>query len=192
MSARQAVELAPRDVRGWHLLGLLLTATEDWAGARTVIEIGMANAEEVQDEPAREATGTSGGDDGVVVKDFGVDQVRSASPQGIPAQPLPHLPPIVPSTGVLPPSSSLHTVFDRVGTEPDANPSKLRMFAAATQIRLTHMAIVERIEGPDGAAGMWPAVFAWYAAHAPSAVAGILPAGSGGSIRESVVVPVEY
>ncbi|KAB5590628.1 hypothetical protein CTheo_5938 [Ceratobasidium theobromae] len=190
LSARTAVERAPGDVRGWHLLSLLLTASEDWAGARAVIELGIANAdapEEVGHEHIGTGTGmtASAADDGVVVRDFGTGEVRSSSPQGIPSS---SLPAIVPPTGTLPPSSSLHSMFVRPGLEPDANPSKLRMFSAATQIRLTHMAIVERIEGPDGAAGMWPGVFAWYAANAPSALAGVIPAGPG-SIR---TVSVEH
>jgi hypothetical protein len=41
-SAGQAVEEAPRDVRSWHLLGLLLSAKEDWGGAKEVLERGAA------------------------------------------------------------------------------------------------------------------------------------------------------
>ncbi|CAE6507377.1 unnamed protein product [Rhizoctonia solani] len=164
MSARQAVERAPDDVRCWHLLGLLLTATEDWAGARAVIEIGIANSEQVQEEHlAGHGTGFNPPDEGVTVKDFATEQ-RSSSPQGMPTPSGRNLPPIVPPTLVLPPSNTLHSLFTR-----DATVSKLQLFSGATQIRLTHMAIVERIEGPDGAAGLWPGVFAWYAANAPSA-----------------------
>ncbi|KAG9088376.1 hypothetical protein FS749_002215, partial [Ceratobasidium sp. UAMH 11750] len=166
LSARQAVERAPRDVRGWHLLGLLLTAMEDWAGAKVVIGIGIANAEELKADPqGEEGTGRQGSaaaaDDGVVAKDFGVGTVRSSSPQGIRSSELSpphHAPSIVPSNGILPASRSLHVLFNRI--DPDASPSRMRAFAAATQIRLTEMAIVEKIEGPGGAAGMWPAVFA--------------------------------
>ncbi|KAG8729678.1 hypothetical protein FRC11_008224, partial [Ceratobasidium sp. 423] len=183
LSARQAVERAPHDVRCWHLLGLLLTATEDWAGARAVIEIGIANSEQVQDDrPVGSGTGFNPPDEGVAVegvavKDFatgyGTEQdVRSSSPQGMPTSSGQYLPPVVPPTSVLPPSKSLHSLFSRPGFDTDANPSKLQLFAGATQIRLTHMAIIERIEGPDGAAGMWPGVFAWYAANAPSAIPG--------------------
>ncbi|KAG9082786.1 hypothetical protein FRC06_004860, partial [Ceratobasidium sp. 370] len=183
LSARQAVERAPRDVRGWHLLGLLLTAMEDWAGAKVVIELGIANAEELRTDPqGEEGAGQqrSAPDDGVVAKDFGIGTVRSSSPQGVPSSefnPPHHAPSIVPSNGILPASRALHVLFGR--TDPDASPSRMRAFAAATQIRLTEMAIVERIEGPDGAAGMWPAVFAWYAANAPSAGTGIAGVGVG-------------
>ncbi|KAG8774753.1 hypothetical protein FRC12_001842 [Ceratobasidium sp. 428] len=193
LSARQAVELAPRDVRGWHLLGLLLTAMEDWAGAKVVTEIGIANAEEVKTETQEDGgAGPPGSavDEGVVVKDFGVGAGRSSSPQGLPTDdlhPVHHAPSIVPSSGILPYSRTLHVLFTR--KDPDASPSRLRAFAAATQIRLTEMAIMEKIEGPDGAAGMWPGVFAWYAANAPSSEAGIVGlgpeggAGGTGSIR---------
>ncbi|KAF9478780.1 TPR-like protein [Pholiota conissans] len=37
-----AVEGQPTDVRYWHLLGLLLSAQENWAGAREVLERGAA------------------------------------------------------------------------------------------------------------------------------------------------------
>ncbi|KAF8752891.1 Tetratricopeptide repeats protein [Rhizoctonia solani] len=193
LSARQAVERAPQDVRCWHLLGLLLTATEDWAGARAVIEIGIANSEQLQDElgqhPVGHGTGLNAPEEGVVVKDFGTEDVRSSSPQGIPLGPGSNLPTIVPPTGILPPSRTLLSLFARPGSDPDANPSRLRLFTAATQIRLTHMAIVERIEGPDGAAGMWPGVFAWYAANAPSAIPAI---SSGASTHTGSVDHTEH
>ncbi len=38
--AGSAVEECPKDVRYWHLLGLLLTATENWSGAREVLDRG--------------------------------------------------------------------------------------------------------------------------------------------------------
>ncbi|KAJ1303827.1 hypothetical protein OPQ81_008249 [Rhizoctonia solani] len=185
LSARQAVERAPQDVRCWHLLGLLLTATEDWAGARAVIELGIANSDQLQDEvaqhPMGHGMGLSAPEEGITVKDFATgDGLRSNSPDGMPTPSGHNLPAVVPPTAILPPSKALHSLFTRPGSDPDANPSKLRLFAAATQIRLTHMAIVERIEGPDGAAGMWPGVFAWYAANAPSAIPVI---SSGASIR---------
>ncbi|CUA76500.1 Cytoplasmic dynein 2 heavy chain 1 [Rhizoctonia solani] len=190
LSARQAVERAPQDVRYWHLLGLLLTATEDWSGARAVIELGIANSEQVEDlaQPVGHGTGFSPPpDQGVVVKDFGTDEpARSSSPQGMPTSSGRDVPAIVPPTRILPPSRTLHALFTRSGVDPDANPSRLRLFAAATQIRLTHLAIVERIEGPDGAAGMWPGVFAWYAANAPSAIP-VVAVSSGASIRTSSV-----
>ncbi|TFY69955.1 hypothetical protein EVG20_g2925 [Dentipellis fragilis] len=40
--ARSAVELEPSEIRYWHVLGLLLVAEEDWAGARGVLEVGAA------------------------------------------------------------------------------------------------------------------------------------------------------
>ncbi|KAL5638932.1 hypothetical protein ACGC1H_003335 [Rhizoctonia solani] len=183
LSARQAVERAPQDVRCWHLLGLLLTATEDWSGARAVIELGIANSEQLEQvQTVGHGTGLSAPDEGVVVKDFGTGEARSSSPQGMPTGTGGDVPAIVPPTGILPPSRTLHSLFT-LG-DPDANPSRLRLFAAATQIRLTHLAIVERIEGPDGAAGMWPGVFAWYAANAPSAIPA---ASSSTSIRTNSV-----
>ncbi|KAG8746469.1 hypothetical protein FRC10_004909 [Ceratobasidium sp. 414] len=197
LSARQAVERAPRDVRGWHLLGLLLTAMEDWAGAKVVIEFGIANAEELRtDSQGEEGVGQQGNvaDGGVVVKDFGIGTVRSSSPQGIPPSEFNfphHAPSIVPSDGILPASRTLHVLFGRA--DPDASPSRLRAFVAAAQIRLTEMAIVERIEGPDGAAGMWPAVFAWYAANAPSAGAGVgVGAESGGGTGSLGTASVDH
>jgi len=40
--AGHAVEAAPRDVRHWHLLGLLLSVKQEWAGAKEVLERGAA------------------------------------------------------------------------------------------------------------------------------------------------------
>lgn len=39
-SAGHAVEESPKDVRYWHLLGLLLSATEKWEAAKEVLERG--------------------------------------------------------------------------------------------------------------------------------------------------------
>lgn len=169
---------------------------EDWAGAKAVIELGIANAEEVLEETREDGGQAAGGDgsvggtggDGLVVRDFGVGDVRSSSPQGLASDDPTSLrttPPIVPSSGILPPSRSLHLFLSH--GDPDATPSKIRAFAAATQIRLTQMAIVEKIEGADGAAGMWPSVFAWYAANAPSAGGAVsVGAGGPGSMREPI------
>lgn len=56
-----AVEGRPADVRYWHLLGLLLSAQENWAGAREVLERGAAldfidADEEVNAEESQQAS----------------------------------------------------------------------------------------------------------------------------------------
>lgn len=45
-TARAAVEGAPREVRAWHLLGLLLSAQGDASAARSILELGGALEEE--------------------------------------------------------------------------------------------------------------------------------------------------
>ena len=45
-SARAAVEADPSETRYWHLLGLLLVTTEDWTGAKGILEVGAANDED--------------------------------------------------------------------------------------------------------------------------------------------------
>ncbi|KZV98926.1 TPR-like protein [Exidia glandulosa HHB12029] len=45
-TARAAVEGAPREVRAWHLLGLLLSAQGDVSAARSILELGGALEEE--------------------------------------------------------------------------------------------------------------------------------------------------
>ena len=75
--AGQAVEGAPRDVRCWHLLGLLLSAKEEWSGAKEVLERGAAldvihpdedehesGDEEDKDEDNAEDSGGSEDDEG--------------------------------------------------------------------------------------------------------------------------------
>lgn len=57
--AGSAVEGCPKDVRYWHLLGLLLTATENWSGAREVLDRG-----EELDLLAAEATSQPAGSSG--------------------------------------------------------------------------------------------------------------------------------
>lgn len=43
--ARSAVEDNPLEIRHWHLLALLLTASSDWKAARAVLEIGASTCE---------------------------------------------------------------------------------------------------------------------------------------------------
>ncbi|KAA1470851.1 hypothetical protein DENSPDRAFT_836753 [Dentipellis sp. KUC8613] len=67
--ARSAVELEPSEIRYWHVLGLLLVAEEDWAGARGVLEVGAAIDEqfwsgEAPEEKAAPAIIVENGDDG--------------------------------------------------------------------------------------------------------------------------------
>ena len=74
--AGHAVEGAPRDVRCWHLLGLLLSAKEEWSGAKEVLERGAAldvirpdedeheNGDEGEEEDNAEDSGGSEDDEG--------------------------------------------------------------------------------------------------------------------------------
>jgi tetratricopeptide (TPR) repeat protein len=48
--ARSAVEQDSREIRHWHLLGLLLVATDDWKKAKAVLEYGAGVSEERTDD----------------------------------------------------------------------------------------------------------------------------------------------
>ncbi|KAF8907603.1 hypothetical protein CPB84DRAFT_1768330 [Gymnopilus junonius] len=62
--AGQAVEGSPNDVRCWHLLGLLLSATEKWVAAKEILERGSelddnddTDGEEGEDKEEEDASG---------------------------------------------------------------------------------------------------------------------------------------
>ncbi|KZT66935.1 TPR-like protein [Daedalea quercina L-15889] len=172
-SARLAVEGEPSEIRHWHLLGLLLTATGDWRAAQGVFEIG-AGVGEV--DLAEEGSGA--GDDteldtanGVVVHDYATQsQVPRINGNGN-ADPLTN----DDSPRQASPSASLPvTLLDRnaqsipesatllrpIGDRPP--PSRNEAFEHALQLRMSQLTLAEYVEGPEGAGDRWVEVFYWF------------------------------
>jgi hypothetical protein len=119
-AARAAVEGAPREVRGWHLLGLLLAADGDYNAAREILEIGATP--ENEDSSATEPIDTSTLD----VLD-GWNEDWTGWPQ-----------------------------------EEQEDWAKRDEREDALQLRMTQVAIIEAILGPEGASKRWLEVFTWW------------------------------
>ncbi|OSC98625.1 hypothetical protein PYCCODRAFT_1396824 [Trametes coccinea BRFM310] len=159
--ARAAVEGDPSEVRHWHLLGLLLTATGDWRTAKGVLEIGvgvgeadLANGEEEEEQANGDAF------DGVQVRDYAAsgeqsdDDTSSGPPNFMNAAAARVLDP---DATELPPSSSL---LQPLGDRPP--PSRQDAFEHALQLRMTQLTLTEFVEGPEGTGDKWVEVFQWF------------------------------
>ena len=172
-----AVELEQDNICYWHLLGLLLAASEDWRGAREVLEAGASLDDEAwmaeltsylpNDIPdsntigRRETSSTAG----VTVTSY----ASSTHPE-------------LPS----PASEEASTVTERpierqiildtyrYNTPPPAAellqplpdhlpPSITERFEHALQLRMTQLSLTELMEGPEGTEEKWVEVFQWFA-----------------------------
>lgn len=166
-SASSAVQDAPGDVRYWHLLGLLLTASGKWTKARGVLDHGaelLSGYEEsegsedgLQDVSRSSSVGNGG--DGVQTRDFAAHQPVNGVTNGhavdIKEEPimlLNHGATAIPS-----PHTLLQSLPDCPG------PSRQDSFERALQLRMTQVALTECVEGPEGAALGWVDVFGWVA-----------------------------
>ncbi len=182
LSARQAVEKDPSEIRAWHLLGLLLTAQGDWSGAHAIFDLGLTHAEEYEpDENLTngDVTPTIDGlprSDGLMIRDFGSPDTSPTShtkeDSTTPTLTTPmsqsdrlNLPvePLIPTTLVLPPSSSL-----RVHPPDIPLQTKMDKFEASIQLRLSQLALTEFVDGAETANLKWPAVFTFFSEMCPS------------------------
>jgi len=212
--AGHAVAGEPKEVRYWHLLGILLTAEEKWTEAKEILEHGAelgvddeegADAEDddenFRDEgtPTPDGAGTvtqsdvqtlniPGANGTVQVTDFAsgkpkkINGVSNGVAKGSPLRPKaktsvsPTSP--RPATASSTTSSSLSSVLALDATEvPLASsllkstelsfesytPSKAELFEWHLQLRMTQVALVEVVEGAEGAELTWLEIFGWVA-----------------------------
>jgi hypothetical protein len=163
--ARSAVEQDSREIRHWHLLGLLLVATDDWKKAKAVLEYGAVISEE-----------RVGGE--------GLPQTPNGDAPGTPNGKIEGLPPTdVPS---MLSSGSSATLLSRDATDiptaasllvplPDhPPPSRRELFEQALQLRMTQLALAEHAEGPEGAVEKWLEVFSWVAVQKEGSTTGTM------------------
>jgi len=152
--ARSAVEQDSREIQHWHLLGLLLVATDDWKKAKAVLEYGAGVSEErVGDDglpqtPNGDTPGTPNG------------KIEGLPPADVPFTPTSELPPTLLSrdaTGIPTAASLLKPLPDH------ALPSRRELFDQALQLRMTQLALTEQTEGSEGAVEKWLEVFSWVA-----------------------------
>lgn len=115
-AAREAVEGTPRELRAWHLLGLLLSAQGDVNAARSILELGGALEEEEVAPPDPE---------NINVLD-GWNQFQAGWP----------------------------------GAQEDW--AKRDEREDALQLRMSQVALTERVLGAEGASKRWLEVFTWW------------------------------
>ncbi|KAH8105236.1 hypothetical protein BXZ70DRAFT_919975 [Cristinia sonorae] len=161
--ARESVEGNPAEVRHWHLLGLLLAMTGDWAAARSVLDFGIEAGEaDLGDE---EGVRTSANQSAINIRDFAAssDQLPSAAnghPNGEApsSQSSESLGTILEPAHTTIPSSD--TLLQPMGDRP--NPSRHERFEYSLQVRMTQLALTEFVAGPEGVSEKWLEVFQWF------------------------------
>ncbi|KZO97334.1 hypothetical protein CALVIDRAFT_563124 [Calocera viscosa TUFC12733] len=173
LSAKQAVEKDPREVRAWHLLGLLLTAQGDYNGALAVLKLGLEEVSVQQDlELARDiALNPSLPQvEGIAQKDFaGSDAApskRASAGSGLPDTgdaPLVSDSPqraLLDVNAIPPGYTMLKSLIVR-------KPSRTERFETALELLITRNAIVELVEGPENANANWVDIFAYFSEQCP-------------------------
>ncbi|GJJ14235.1 hypothetical protein Clacol_008498 [Clathrus columnatus] len=165
--ARSAVVADPKEIRYWHLLGLLLTGTEEWKKAREVLLEGMRIAEE-EEEIIEQSLAFSGSS---TAKTNGsrasvAETYKPNSGKEVPASPSPNSNDniedevnFLPLDAIsLPPASTF------LRSAPDyPPPTRHERFEYALQIRLTLLALIEHVDGAENAGDGWLDVFIWVA-----------------------------
>jgi len=163
--ARSAVEQDSHEIRHWHLLGLLLIATDDWKKAKAVLEYGAGISEE------------RSGDDAL-------PQTPNGDAPGTPNGEIEGLPPTDAPLILTLESSTTLLSWDACGIPAAASllkplpdhppPSRRELFEQALQLRMTQLALTEHTEGPEGAVEKWLEVFSWVAAQKDGSITGIM------------------
>ena len=154
--ARSAVEQDSREIRHWHLLGLLLVATDDWKKAKAVLEYGAGVSEE------------RAGDEGLPQTPNGdMPGTPNGNIEGLPPTEPPFVSALEQSSTLLGlDATSIPAASSLLKPLPDhPPPSRRELFEQALQLRMTQLALTEHTEGPESAVEKWLEVFVWVAAQ---------------------------
>jgi hypothetical protein len=153
--AREAVEEDPKEMRYWHLLGLLLAATEDWKGAKAILELGAEVSDGDETDASEEQAGENVPGDipnGNAIKE---EVTNGGDLHGCPSETL-----LASDSLQLPTAATLQRPV------PDyPPPTRHERFEHALQLRLTQLALIEHVDGPENAGDKWVEVFSWVAAR---------------------------
>ncbi|PBK98454.1 hypothetical protein ARMGADRAFT_960093 [Armillaria gallica] len=175
-NAGLAVEGDSKEVRYWHLLGLLTAATEQWEAAEMALETGAAIGEEevsvvngscppeaTQKDPDNELLGvpspTANGNGRVIDGLPRTDDDRHPALNG--TEEVPEVQPIYllgKDDHDIPPASNLLQP-----AQDHPSPSRQELFEDSLQLRMTQVALTEIVEGAEGASQMLPEIFVWTA-----------------------------
>ncbi|CCM03055.1 uncharacterized protein FIBRA_05174 [Fibroporia radiculosa] len=166
-SARLAVEGEPGEIRYWHLLGLLLTATGDWKAARGVLEVGagVGEADAADDSTATQVNTQINGTNGVHAHDYAVPMPNGNAAHGHAEDgPCDAQPATSARTSVLDVNAvSIPSSATLLRPTPDRPcPSRHEAFEHALQLRMTQLTLTEYVEGPEGASDRWVEIFHWF------------------------------
>jgi len=163
-SAGLALEADPKEIRYWHLLGLLLTAQERWKEAAEILERGA--------ELDREASGELEDEDDEGGADSEVEEeLLTAANQSSTIEP-PSLRPV--KAKLFPAYGTAYALGKTETTIPPASgllrsmleknpPSKKDVYEYSLQLRMTQVALAEVVNGPEVAEEKWVDVFSWIA-----------------------------
>jgi len=174
-NARMAVELEPDNIRYWHLLGLLLTASEDWRGAREVLEAGAMLddqawvAEQTSSVPNDTDSNTIGRRDTSSTAGLSATSHASSTHPELPSpaseetstiteRPIERQIILDAHQHTLPPAAEL---LQPLPDHPP--PSTTERFEHALQLRMTQLALTELMEGPEETEEKWIEIFQWFA-----------------------------
>jgi hypothetical protein len=162
--ARSAVEMDANEPRHWHLLALLLAATEDWKAARSVLEIGIGLVETDLMQTEHEEVNGSADTDGLDIRDFAQSRDISSNNHVNIASDI-HDPVLPEDAMEIPPAT---TLLQPIGDRP--RPTRQALFEYALQLRMTQLALTEHVEGVENVSQKWLDVFAWFREKRPASL----------------------
>jgi hypothetical protein len=158
---QSALESEPGEIRYWHVLGLFLTAMEQWKAAIGALEQGagigeVGTVEEVVENTIEHRSQGNG---------FRIEDSAGASSAGHSFEPE--------ANGQKPQNALFLLDMDTEAISPSETllrqlldhppPSRQEIFEHALQLRMTQVAVAEYVEGPEGAVDRWVEVFSWIA-----------------------------
>ncbi|XP_006457157.1 hypothetical protein AGABI2DRAFT_123023 [Agaricus bisporus var. bisporus H97] len=161
-SAGMALESDPKEIRFWHLLGLLLSIQQKWNDAKEVLERGADLDEEFEEEEGNSEDGEEEEEDddndetdSPRASHLTANTTDAPRPQHLPRPPVYVL---SPNPTSIPPSSLLLK-----STLEKTQSSKRELYEYSLQLRMTYNALMEVMDGPEGVEEKWVDVFGWIA-----------------------------